>query len=78
MLTGTVFGAWQMCRAALAVTGDDGNNSCNKGDVSPEFANNKVSTTRFYCQQVLPRAAAYLQMIEVTAESVFSIPVDQL
>jgi alkylation response protein AidB-like acyl-CoA dehydrogenase len=75
MLTGTVFGAWQMCRAALAVIGD-GNG--NERDVSAEFANNKVATTRFYCQQVLPRAAAYLQMIEITAESVFSIPVDQL
>ncbi len=70
MLAGTVCGAWQMARASLAVQGDD--------ELSKEFCDNKLATTRFYMKHVLPRAAAYQQTIETTGNCVMSIPVDQL
>lgn len=70
MLAGTVCGAWQMARAALAVQDDD--------DLSKEFCNNKLATTRFYMKHVLPRAGAYQQTIETTDNCVMGIPVDEL
>jgi alkylation response protein AidB-like acyl-CoA dehydrogenase len=81
MLTGTVFGGWQMCRAALAVTQTATKVSSEMASVevvSKEFADNKIATTRFYCHHVLPRAAAYLQMIEITSDTIYSISADQL
>lgn len=71
MLTGTVFGGWQMCRSALAVCD-------NPHTLSDEFVNNKIATVRFYCQQVLPRAAAYQQMVKIPVDSMHTIATDQL
>ncbi|MGS2717575.1 acyl-CoA dehydrogenase [Eionea flava] len=71
MLTGTVFGGWQMCRAALAVVN-------GSHDLSDEFVHNKIATTRFYCQHVLPRAAAYQKMVAIPVDSLHSIATDQL
>ena len=70
MLTGTVFGAWQMARASLAVLSD--------AQIRAEFRDNKIATTRFYMKHVLPRANSYRQTIEITADDVMSIPVNQL
>ena len=70
MLTGTVFGAWQMARASLAVLSD--------AQIRVEFRDNKIATTRFYMKHVLPRANSYRQTIEITADDVMSIPVNQL
>jgi alkylation response protein AidB-like acyl-CoA dehydrogenase len=70
MLAGTVCGAWQMARAALAVQAE--------GDFSSQFCSNKLATTRFYMKHVLPRAQAYAQTIETTGDCVMSIPVEQL
>jgi acyl-CoA dehydrogenase len=72
MLSGTVFGAWQMAAAALAVS-SEGND-----DIDAEFAHNKLATTRFYMKHVLPRALAFQQSIETTGDTIMSIPVDQL
>jgi alkylation response protein AidB-like acyl-CoA dehydrogenase len=70
MLAGTVCGAWQMARAALAVQTDS--------DLSSQFCSNKLATTRFYMKHILPRAQAYAQTIETTGDCVMSIPVEQL
>jgi len=70
MLVGTVFGAWQMARASLAVINDD--------SISDDFRSNKIATTEFYLQHVLPRAFAYQHTIEKGSDSVMSIPVDRL
>ena len=70
MLAGTVCGAWQMARAALAVQAES--------DFSSQFCSNKLATTRFYMKHVLPRAQAYAQTIETTGDCVMSIPVEQL
>lgn len=70
MLAGTVCGAWQMARSAIAVQSDAG--------LSTEFCANKLATTRFYMKHVLPRALAYQQTIETTSDCVMGIPVDQL
>jgi hypothetical protein len=65
MLCGTVMGAWQMARATLAVLSDKG--------ISDRFRDNKIATTRFYMQHVLPRAYAYQQAVENGHESVMGI-----
>jgi alkylation response protein AidB-like acyl-CoA dehydrogenase len=70
MLAGTVCGAWQMARSAIAVK--------SHNELSKEFCTNKIATARFYMKHVLPRAFAYQQTIEATGDCVMSIPVDQL
>ncbi|MGB1110443.1 MAG: acyl-CoA dehydrogenase, partial [Gammaproteobacteria bacterium] len=57
MLMGTACGAWMMVRAALAAQADMDN-----GDNAPYLAG-KVLTTRFYLDQVAPRAAGLLTTV---------------
>jgi alkylation response protein AidB-like acyl-CoA dehydrogenase len=75
MLAGTVCGAWQMARSAIAVQLDT---ESSDTELSTEFCNNKLATTRFYMKHVLPRALAYQQTIETTGDCVMGIPVGQL
>jgi alkylation response protein AidB-like acyl-CoA dehydrogenase len=70
MLAGTVCGAWQMARAALAVQ--------TETNLSSQFCSRKLATTRFYMKHVLPRAQAYQKTIETTGDCVMSIPIEQL
>jgi len=70
MLSGTVFGAWQMCLAALAVHDD--------ADVSDTFKATKLATSHFYLKHVLPRASSYLDAIIHGHDSVMNIPIEQL
>ena len=53
---GTIFGGWQMARAALAVTGGVG-----VAQSDPGFCKAKLITANFYAEHILPRAASYLQ-----------------
>lgn len=70
MLTGTVFGGWQMGLAALAVTND--------AEINDKFKLNKLATSRFYMKHVLPRAFAFANTVQTSSETVMTIPVDQL
>ncbi len=70
MQTGTVFGGWQMAKAALAVSND--------ADVSEKFKHNKLATSHFYIKHVLPRASAFAETVQTSADTVMTIPVDQL
>jgi acyl-CoA dehydrogenase len=56
MGAGTIFGGWQMARAALAVT-----NGTGVARSDPGFAEAKLVTARFYAEQILPRAIGYLR-----------------
>ena len=49
---GTVMGGWMMVRSALAATGRMG------GDGDDRWLAQKVATARFYCENLLPGAAA--------------------
>lgn len=72
MLMGTVFGGYQMVRAAAAAQEklDEGN-----GDTS--FYQAKLITTQFYCDQILPRAQSHLAAILSGPESIMSLEDDQ-
>lgn len=71
MLSGTVAGAWQMARAALAAK-----NMLDNNEGSAEFAKAKLITSQFYMSHILPRAVSYKQMVEAGHEVVMAMPVD--
>jgi alkylation response protein AidB-like acyl-CoA dehydrogenase len=71
MLAGTVVGGWQMARAALAVTSGD---SSVAGDKA--FCEAKLLTARFYAEQIMPRAAAYLQAATAGTDVLMAMPED--
>jgi alkylation response protein AidB-like acyl-CoA dehydrogenase len=71
MLAGTVVGGWQMARAALVVTADDSSVATDG-----EFREAKLITARFYAEQVMPRADAYLKAATAGSDSVMAMPED--
>ena len=73
MLAGTVVGAWQIGRAA-----EMAHRLLESGDHSPVFCRTKISTARFYVQQVLPRAHSYCRSVMSCDESTMEVPDDQL
>jgi hypothetical protein len=56
MLSGTVVGAWQMARAALAA-----HKKLANGEGNTDFYEAKIITARFYAEDVLPRSAGYFE-----------------
>jgi alkylation response protein AidB-like acyl-CoA dehydrogenase len=70
MLAGTVVGGWQMARAALAVAGDE-------HEYDNAFCDAKLKTARFYCAQILPRAAAYARATMTDSAIVMSMSEEQ-
>jgi alkylation response protein AidB-like acyl-CoA dehydrogenase len=69
MQAGTVAGAWQMlnsAQAAKTLMADDEN-----------FYQAKIITAEFYCQQVLPRAAAYASAVKTDHETVMAMSEQQ-
>ena len=67
MLAGTVFGGYQMARAAAAIV--DG-----AAAEDTDWAASKLLTARFYATQVLPRAGAYHAAATAGSDSVMAIP----
>jgi hypothetical protein len=69
MLAGTVVGGWQMARAALVVCNDT-------SEYDKAFRDAKLNTARFYCEQILPRAAAYSRAAMASTATVMNMPED--
>ncbi len=73
MLTGTVLGGWQMARAALVAQ-----QKLDVGDTDTDFYHAKMVFTRFYFEQVMPRAKAYFDAVTAGVETVMELPAEQL
>ena len=69
MLAGTVVGGWQMARAALAVISAG---SSVASDAA--FCEAKLITARFYAEQIMPRAGAYLNAAISGAGTLMAMP----
>ncbi len=69
MLTGTVLGGWQMARAALKIVN-------GTASVDADFAEAKISTTRFYAQHILPRSRALHAAATAGSDALMMLPED--
>ncbi|MBV8507955.1 MAG: acyl-CoA dehydrogenase C-terminal domain-containing protein [Alphaproteobacteria bacterium] len=71
MLTGYVCGGWQMARAALAAR--------NRllGGADEDFYQTKIATSRFYAEQILPKATALLAAVRSGASTALALPAEQ-
>lgn len=71
MLTGFVYGGWQMARAALVAKAklDSGEDLA--------FHGAKLATVRFYAEQILPQADALLKIVCSGDSSALALPVEQ-
>jgi len=47
-------------------------------EISEQFKQNKLATSHFYMKHVLPRASSFASIVQTSADSVMTIPVDQL
>ncbi|WP_027856440.1 acyl-CoA dehydrogenase family protein [Marinobacterium jannaschii] len=68
MMMGTLCGAWQLMRGAMAAAGEE----------QTTFTSAKIATARFYCAQILPRLSGYVAMVQEGAESVMSMSDEQM
>jgi hypothetical protein len=73
MLTGTVLGGWQMARAAVAAQ-----KYLDTGDANSGFYQSRIAVSRFYIEQVMPRAKAYLDAVLAGADNIMELPADLL
>ncbi len=71
-LFGTVGGGWMMTRAA-----DVAQKKRGQPGADTAFLDAKLVTARFYCEHVLPQAAAYKQTVISGAESVMALAESQ-
>ncbi len=71
-LFGTVGGGWMMARAAKAVQ-----KKRAQPGADTAFLDAKLATARFYCEHVLPQAAAYQQTVMSGADSVMALAESQ-
>jgi len=60
MLTGTVTGGWHLARAAVVAA----DRLAAGSEADRDFYAAKITTARFYAEQILPLAAAHARMIE--------------
>jgi 3-(methylthio)propanoyl-CoA dehydrogenase len=67
-LFGTVGGGWMMARAALVAQQKRGEPGADTA-----FYDTKLATTRFYCEHILPQAAAFRQTVLSGADSVMAL-----
>jgi acyl-CoA dehydrogenase len=58
MLAGTVIGAWQMGRAAEVA-----HRKLQDNDGDADFCTAKITTAKFYAEQIFPRSAAYYEAV---------------
>ena len=68
-LLGTVVGGWLMGKAALAAR-----RLLDQGEGDADFLRAKLTTARFYGEQLLPPAIALVEAIEADADLLFAIP----
>jgi alkylation response protein AidB-like acyl-CoA dehydrogenase len=72
MLLGTVAGGWQMARAAAAAAG-----RIAAGDEDKSFYEAKITTAKFYAEQMLPLAGSYRKAIEAGSDTMMALSEDQ-
>ena len=89
-LVGVVVGGWLMGRSAQAAAGilaeqgltvaeaRDGATATPDGGASPQFLADKVTTARFYADQILPSARGLVPAVTGGAEMFYAIPADRL
>ena len=73
MLAGTVVGAWQTARSALAAC-----RLLDAGSADQDFLQTRLATARFYATQLLPQAEAYRLAITGGGEAVTGFPEEQI
>ncbi len=66
-LFGTVAGAWLLCKSALTA-----GRKREKGEGNADFLEAKITTTRFYLDNILPQAGAYARAV-TGAQSVMAL-----
>jgi 3-(methylthio)propanoyl-CoA dehydrogenase len=71
MLTGYVAGGWQMARAALAAR------ARLQANGEEDFYRAKIATTRFYAEQILPKASALLTAVRSGASTALAMAEEQ-
>jgi hypothetical protein len=71
-LFGTVGGGWMMARAAEVAS-----RKRSAPDADTAFLDTKLATARFYCEHLLPQAAAYRQTVLRGAGSVLALEASQ-
>jgi hypothetical protein len=71
MLTGTLVGGWQLARAALVAHQRAGSG----GDES--FLSGKITTARFYAEQIMPQVLGFQRAIESGTEALLAIRDEQ-
>lgn len=72
MQFGTLAGAWQMGRAALAAQ-----QQLAAGDVDTDFWQGKLATARFYFEHSLPRARAHAESLTAGTAALMSLTSEQ-
>jgi hypothetical protein len=72
-LMGTTVGGWYLARAALAAR-----ELLQKGGGDDAFLEAKITTARFYAEQLLPQTAGLLPMVTAGADRLFEVPISEL
>lgn len=72
MLYGYLTGGWLLLKSALAAQ-----SMLAAGEGDPEFLNAKLTTVRFFCEQLLPRSGACLAAICAGSAATMALGVDQ-
>lgn len=72
MLMGYLCGGWVSCKLARKAS-----EKLEAGEGDPEFMSAKITTARFYCEQLLPRTRSLMETILSGGESVMSLPESQ-
>jgi alkylation response protein AidB-like acyl-CoA dehydrogenase len=72
-LMGTTVGGWYLARAALAAR-----ELLARGEGDRAFLEAKITTARFYAEQLLPQTAGLLPMVTAGADRLFEVPINQL
>jgi hypothetical protein len=72
MLAGTVIGAWQMGRAAVVAQ-----TKLDNSDGDADFYKAKITTAKFYAEQILPRSASYFEAVTSGGTAAMELPEEQ-
>ena len=72
-LMGTTVGGWYMARTARAAR-----DLLQRGEGDAAFLEAKITTARFFAEQLLPQTKGLLPMVTAGADQLFDVPVDQL
>lgn len=72
MLAGTVIGAWQLGRAA-----DVAHRKLQDNEGDAGFYEAKITTAKFYAEQILPRSTAYFEAVTSGSTAAMELPEEQ-